>query len=208
MYFVSLRKERSDNRQQQAADLIHLSQRGLPEAYDGQYGYEALAVGETSTSNGQHSWLYNVASKAQDTIKHGLPVTDPKYGVKLLQAVTSSGGVNDRDGVFAESLALITKLPGGELQNKLNDAAMTTLYKTLPHPPATYIGPQYAFRSADGSGNNPLFPELGQAGRSYARSVQGKHPQPANVLPDPGLVFDTLLRAKNVRTMSLKQVEL
>lgn len=39
-------------------------------------------------------------------------------------------------------------------------------------------------------------PQLGRAGTPYARDVENKNPLPANALPDPGLVFDTLLRAK------------
>lgn len=100
--------------------------------------------------------------------------------------------------MFTTALAAITKLPEGKLQDKLNDTAMTALYQTLPHPPATFVGPQFAFRAADGSGNNPHMPELGKAGLPYARSVQGKHPSPPNSLPDPGLVFDTLLKARDV----------
>jgi len=51
----------------------------------------------------------------------------------------------------------------------------------------------YPFRSVDGSNYNPLFPSLGKAGSPYARSVPGTTPLPKHVLPDPGLVFDTLL---------------
>ena len=57
----------------------------------------------------------------------------------------------------------------------------------------------YAIRSADGSGNNILLPNLGKAGTPYARSVQNKHPFAPNTLPDPGLVFDALLKARDVR---------
>lgn len=60
---------------------------------------------------------------------------------------------------------------------------------------ATSLGNvKYAFRPADGSNYNPLFPSLGKAGSPYARSVPGRHSMPKNVLPDPSLVFDTLLR--------------
>ncbi|EKM48647.1 uncharacterized protein PHACADRAFT_214715 [Phanerochaete carnosa HHB-10118-sp] len=54
----------------------------------------------------------------------------------------------------------------------------------------------WAFRSADGSGNNVWRPALGQSGRPYARDVESEQPLPANVLPDPGLVFDALLRSR------------
>ncbi|KAI0081382.1 heme peroxidase [Panus rudis PR-1116 ss-1] len=55
----------------------------------------------------------------------------------------------------------------------------------------------WQFRSADGSGNNPWLPEIGKAGLPYARSVQSKYPVPRNMLPDTGLVFDSLLKARD-----------
>ena len=51
---------------------------------------------------------------------------------------------------------------------------------------------------ADGGGNSLDNYDLGRAGTHYARTVQGKKPQPPNSLPDPGLVFDTLLKARDV----------
>lgn len=54
------------------------------------------------------------------------------------------------------------------------------------------------FREADGGGNNLLQPDIGRAGQHYARSVQGRHPMPAHALPDPGLVFDVLLKRRGV----------
>lgn len=83
------------------------------------------------------------------------------------------------------------------------------MYKDLPHPPGGYLSVyydktsleikspehvKYAFRPADGSNYNPLFPSLGKAGSPYARSVPATRSVPKHVLPDPGLVFDTLLR--------------
>lgn len=83
------------------------------------------------------------------------------------------------------------------------------VYKDLPHPPSSYLvvptttpytastprGPiKYAFRPADGSNYNPLFPSLGKAGTPYARSVPSANFTPISTLPDPSLVFDTLLR--------------
>ena len=77
------------------------------------------------------------------------------------------------------------------------------MYNDLPHPPSTSIGPQYAYRTADGSNNNPAMPDLGKAGTPYARSVQQTHPLPRNEMPDAGLVFDTLLRREKVRYLFL-----
>jgi len=74
-----------------------------------------------------------------------------------------------------------------------------TLYNTVPHPPASYLGPAHTFRQADGGGNNLQEPDLGRAGLSYARSVQGKNGLPRTSLPDAGLVYDTILKKSGVR---------
>ena len=55
----------------------------------------------------------------------------------------------------------------------------------------------YAARSADGSGYNPLFPNMGKAGTAYARTVPPSKPRAPQSLPDPGLVFDTLLKRRS-----------
>ena len=163
----------------------------MPIAPDGHYDYEVLAAGESGQDD-SHSRLYSLISKIQTAAGRGPPVTDPKAAEGLLNVITSPDAIDDRKGVFTTALSAITKLPPGALQNKLNDAAITTLYETLPHPPVTYLDNQYAWRSTDGSGNNPLLPDLGKVGLPYARSVLGKHPLPTNVVPDPGLVFDML----------------
>jgi len=67
------------------------------------------------------------------------------------------------------------------------------LYNDLPHPAATYIGPRYEFRKADGSLNNVNLPALGKAGHAYSRNVQGSHAMPLAELPDPELIFKALL---------------
>lgn len=88
----------------------------------------------------------------------------------------------------------MSRLPDGPVLQEFNDKVITLLYNDLSHPPATFIGNKNAWRSADGSGNNPLLPDLGKSGTPYARSVQPQHPLPPSVLPDPDLLFDALLR--------------
>ncbi|KAI0291817.1 linoleate diol synthase [Russula brevipes] len=83
---------------------------------------------------------------------------------------------------------------------ELEKTLVKLLYDDLSHPPATYIGPTYSYRRPDGSYNNVCDPSMGKADRPYARSVQQIHALPRNMLPDAGLVFDTLLkREKFVR---------
>jgi hypothetical protein len=90
-------------------------------------------------------------------------------------------------------------------QTPLSVTGMTqqsTVYNDLPHPPATFVGDELGSRTADGSNNNPTNPNLGRAGQPYARTVSAKHPVPVKSLPDPGLVFDTLLRRTEVGSYS------
>ena len=54
-----------------------------------------------------------------------------------------------------------------------------------------YMGDEYAYRSADGSNNNPTLPWLGAANTPYARSIPPMTIQPGG-LPDAGLIFDCL----------------
>ena len=80
-----------------------------------------------------------------------------------------------------------------------------TLWDSLQHPPLSYFGDQYQYRTADGSYNvsrsrdttaynnnywqNILLPDFGKAGMAYAksvRSVKALH----GAKPDPGLLFD------------------
>ncbi|KAH6916274.1 heme peroxidase [Coprinopsis sp. MPI-PUGE-AT-0042] len=52
----------------------------------------------------------------------------------------------------------------------------------------------YVYRPANGSAYNPLSPAIGMAGTSYARNLPSRHTLPKDSLPDPDLVFDTLLK--------------
>ncbi len=181
------------------ADVVHLKDRALPIAPDGQYDYAVDAAGDPNGRNDQHSRLYALADTVQGILQRGPPVTDPKFAAAILDEIRNPDAIDDRKNVFVDSLAAITKIPAGAVETKLNNEAITLLYDTLSHPPATFLGDQARFRAADGAGNNPEWPDLGRSGQPYARSVQGKHPQPANALPDPGLVFDELLKADEVR---------
>ena len=91
--------------------------------------------------------------------------------------------------------------PGSAAGADLANAAVGKLYNSIPHPVADYVGPEFVFRQADGSYNNIHDPYIGKAGTRYARSVQPKRSIAASSLPDPGLVFDSLLKARDVRIL-------
>ncbi|KAF8657589.1 hypothetical protein AX16_002170 [Volvariella volvacea WC 439] len=132
----------------------------------------------------------------------------------------NSAGLDDRELLLEKVLVLMSRLKESDISARLQQVVIGLLYKDLPHPPSGYLSVpppshpeqvfatqqavaprtknntavRYAFRSTDGSNYNPLFPDLGKAGTPYARSVPSSSIIPASVLPDPGLVFDTLLK--------------
>jgi cytochrome P450 len=117
----------------------------------------------------------------------------------VLDAVNHSGSLDDRKMLLEHLLTFMANHPSGKIQDLAQSFAIKMLYNDLSHPPSTFVGPEHAFRTADGSNNNPDCPDLGKAGTPYARSVQQVNPLPRNQLPDAGLVFDTLLRRDEFR---------
>lgn len=76
---------------------------------------------------------------------------------------------------------------------KLTNQFIDELWYSLDHPVLNFIGEHYMYRSADGSYNNPLFPQLGAAGTTYARSVRPTI-MPPGALPDPALIYDSVMK--------------
>jgi linoleate 10R-lipoxygenase len=128
-------------------------------------------------------------------VKSGLTNSvDHSFLASVIDAVAHSNSIDDRKLLLEHVLTFLSRLPPGTASTKLQNATVELLYNDLPHPAATYIGNKYAWRSADGSGNNVDIPDMGKAGMPYSRSVQQTHPIPQNELPDANLVFDTLLK--------------
>ncbi|KAH9942693.1 heme peroxidase [Amylocystis lapponica] len=130
----------------------------------------------------------------------------------LIDAVKNLNGlgVDDRKFLLEKLVTLMSRLPDHSgLAQKLQQFFIDILYKDLPHPPSGYLSlpspvvpptsqtaraAKYAFRSADGSGYSIITPWLGSAGTPYARSVPSTVSLSPSELPDPALVFDTLLK--------------
>ncbi|KAI0683948.1 heme peroxidase [Cytidiella melzeri] len=194
------------------ADFAHLSLRKLPDAPDGRYSYQVQpeVTGATDgSSQALQARVTQIVDNVKSLVKQGPIVKDPDHVFRaFLQAVSNPDAIDDRQGFFLEALALLCKIPPtSSIAIQANNKVIEMLYHSLPHPPATYLAPFQSpaspqalnggkFRAADGGGNNVWMPDLGRSGMPYARDVESKHPLPANILPDPGLVFDTLLRAK------------
>ncbi|KAI0695351.1 heme peroxidase [Cerioporus squamosus] len=131
----------------------------------------------------------------RDKVRKHLPmVMDLSTIESIVDAVMHLNNLDDRKMMLEHVLILLSNNADHPSAQKLEILVIKALYDDLPHPPDTNVGPDYAFRTVDGSGNNPCMPDLGKAGTPYSRSVQQIHPLPTNELPDAGLLFDTLLR--------------
>ncbi len=81
--------------------------------------------------------------------------------------------------------------PNSKACKDLTGILIKPLWNELRHPPLAYLGDEFKYRKSDGSNNNIMYPQLGQAGSSYARTVTPETLAPS-VLPDAGLIFDTI----------------
>ncbi|KAG1795206.1 heme peroxidase [Suillus plorans] len=147
-------------------------------------------VSPSSSDAGTNKALAHI----KDLMKRPLEEINESALSAALDAITHADAVDDRKMLLEHLLSFMASHPSGKISGMARTFTIKTLYNDLAHPPATYIGPEYQFRAADGSSNNPDAPNLGKAGTPYARSVQGTNPLPRNQMPDAGLVFDTLLR--------------
>ncbi|EAS28473.3 fatty acid oxygenase [Coccidioides immitis RS] len=110
------------------------------------------------------------------------------------ETMAAGGIIDDRQYTIEHIIQLAASLPNGsKLRDKLTDQFVTTLWNNLEHPPLSYLGDQFKYRSADGSNNNIMYPHLGASGSHYARSVVPQRPKMTN-LPDPELIFETLMK--------------
>lgn len=93
---------------------------------------------------------------------------------------------------YENIIQLAASLPNNSgLRDTLGASFIKTLWKNLQHPPISYLGTPFKYRTADGSNNNTMYPTLGAAGSHYARTVVGTH-LTSTILPDPGLVYDSM----------------
>ncbi|PIL25197.1 cytochrome P450 [Ganoderma sinense ZZ0214-1] len=133
--------------------------------------------------------------KLRDEFRKHLPFAGEFATIdSIIDGLTHLNSIDDRKMLLEHTLVYLSNNSEHAAARKLQSALIKLLYEDLPHPPDTSIGPEFAYRSADGGNNNPAIPDLGKAGTPYSRSVAQTHPLPRNELPDAGLVFDTLLK--------------
>ncbi|KAJ4243864.1 hypothetical protein NW762_014745 [Fusarium torreyae] len=78
------------------------------------------------------------------------------------------------------------------LRGKFIEKEVKAKYERMLHPPVTYLGDAFKYRTADGKFNSAMHPQLGQAGAPYAKTVPSKT-HPLGALPDPADLFDRLM---------------
>ncbi|PKK42132.1 hypothetical protein CI102_14625 [Trichoderma harzianum] len=123
-------------------------------------------------------------------------VPDLKLLSSIKDVITAGGQINDRKYLVENIIQVAASLPNTSiLRGDLNAAFIGTLWRNLQHPPMSYLGDEFRYRTADGSNNNITYPKLGAAGSHYARSVAPQRPKPLN-LPDPSVIFDSLMARK------------
>ena len=152
------------------------------------------------TQTGDYSYLSE--DKAQSNILaqlKQLKIQDLGTLRDLAFTGISGEGVNDKNYLMERMIQLAAELPlnsrsGTDLSNNF----LKQLWTDLRHPPASYLGNDYVFRTADGSNNNTMFPRIGVAGAAYARTVKPEILTPI-ARPDPGVIFDTIMVRKTFR---------
>lgn len=102
--------------------------------------------------------------------------------------------VDDKTMLMERVIQIVAGLPTrSRTRVLLTNQFIGELWDSLEHPVLNYIGEKSMYRSADGSNNNPLWPSMGAAGTTYARSVRPTI-MPPGALPDPGLIYDSVMR--------------
>ncbi|KAG8162580.1 hypothetical protein KVR01_008345 [Diaporthe batatas] len=102
--------------------------------------------------------------------------------------------LDDKTMLMERIIQIVAGLPTrSRTRVLLTNQFIGELWDSLEHPVLNYVGEKSMYRSADGSNNNPLWPSMGAAGTTYARSVRPTI-MPPGALPDPGLIYDSVMR--------------
>ncbi|KAJ0108757.1 hypothetical protein J7T55_011248 [Diaporthe amygdali] len=127
-------------------------------------------------------------------LKH-LGWKDVKTLVDLVKSkIHSTEPLDDKTMLMERIIMIVAGLPTrSRTRVLLTDQFINELWYSLDHPVLNYIGDKSMYRAADGSNNNQLFPSMGAAGTTYARSVRPTI-MPPGALPDPGLIYDSVMR--------------
>lgn len=107
------------------------------------------------------------------------------------------GLIDDKTYIMEGLIRVAAALPDdSHTRDTVTKGLITQLWNDLQHPPQSYLGSKFQYRSADGSNNSLINPQVGAAGTPYARTTKPSFMQtPAR--PDPGVVFDSIMTRKH-----------
>ncbi|KAH8904704.1 linoleate diol synthase [Coniochaeta sp. PMI_546] len=177
------------------AKAVPATRQGIDEAFRSFGQLITASRRPLPTQNGDGTYQ---TSKLQTGLRQDLKVItrkDVKTLIEVIKAKLKGDGItDDKTMIMERTIQLVSKLPNGSRNRvKLTDDFIAQLWNSLDHPPLIYIGDKYMYRSADGSNNNIMLPQLGAAGCTYARSVRPSI-VPLGALPDPNLIFDSVMK--------------
>jgi hypothetical protein len=141
------------------------------------------------------SILSNVESTLHD-MSH-LGIENVQTLLDMQKEKMTGAFMDDKTYLMEGLIRTAAALPdGSKTRDTVTQQFLTQLWNDLEHPAQSYLGPKYQYRSADGSNNSLIHPQLGAAGTPYARTVKPAMMQtPAR--PDPGVVFDSIMTRKH-----------
>ena len=154
--------------------------------------YKASAA-PLPTKTGDGSYIADTkASGVLDDLVHLRP-DDMKTMVDVGKAALTRDPINDKTYLTERIIKLASELPANSKHGtRLSNMFVQQLYDSLQHPPTAQLGDEHRYRTADGSFNNIMAPQLGAANTHYARSVRPQTTQAVD-LPDPEDLFDNLM---------------
>ncbi|KAJ4356159.1 uncharacterized protein N0V89_004189 [Didymosphaeria variabile] len=139
--------------------------------------------------------LKRIENNLRDFANFGF--SDYETLTKIVANKISGEPQDDKEYMMEALIKTAADLPDGStMRDKLTGAFLTQLWNDLEHPPLSYLGSQYQYRSADGSFNSLVHPQLGAANMPYARTVKPSMMQ-TPCRPDAGVVFDSVMTRKH-----------
>lgn len=157
-----------------------------------QTGDGSKIAAEESTS------AFKAVERALRDMSH-LGITNMQSLLDVQKRKMAGEPMDDKKYLMEGLIKAAADLPdGSKTRDHITKGFLKQLWNDLEHPPQSYLGAKYQYRSADGSNNSLLHPQLGAAGTPYARTVKPSMMQtPAR--PDAGVVFDSIMKRKKAK---------
>ncbi|MCJ1452325.1 hypothetical protein MMC28_002667 [Mycoblastus sanguinarius] len=166
------------------------------------YGQETLTVPheDGKYTGSDMDYTYGDAKQKMQSVNDDLRILMRKVPSHAMSLVHNFIHNRNAPSVAGEMVEIAGMLPyNSPIRSWVQAKTVSTLFNSLQHPPASYLGETHQYRTADGSHHSFLFPEFGKAKMPYAKTVRSAK-KLHGVRPDPGVLFDLLqARGDNYR---------